>query len=401
MIMLKPKSKKIISGNKKLKVLFVTHWAKRTGGAEHSLIDLLKCATLSADTFLVCSEDGILIDQASQIGISCKTIYCNNNAIEIFRRENLLFTLAKHYKALFAYIVYVYNLYRYVMQLKPDIIHANIPKSHIAAVLISVLGYKGKVVCHLREIIKQQTFTGFLYKLMLLKRDVSFIAISDAVRNSLPIKMNAHVPVLYNGIKVQSERPVKNYSASPKFLYLGRVVPWKGCHHIIDAFNLLYEKIGTKAGTLDIVGDPLYWDQSYKDQLINKVKAFGLTDLINFFPHTNQPDDYYNSHDVLCMASDNEPFGRVAAEAMGRGLPVIGFNSGGMREIIQNNISGLLIEQQNIEDYSKGMCLFSENPDLMKKMGMAGYDFVKCNFDLERNTAGVINYLLDLSYKNR
>lgn len=222
------------------------------------------------------------------------------------------------------------------------------------------------------------------------------IAVSEAVKRDLPPRIKKNTVVLYNGIKIPEQLPPKKPQQKVAFLYLGRIVPWKGCHLLIDAFYLLYQKTGDLCGTLDLVGDTIYWDQSYRKSLADKVNRLNLTEKIRLKPHTSDLQQAFHSHDVLCMASENEPFGRVAIEAMSHGLPVISFESGGICEVVKHGISGFLVEQNNIKAFAETMEMFIHNPDMIVAMGKSGYQITKENFDRERNIPVIIDKMISL-----
>lgn len=73
----------------------------------------------------------------------------------------------------------------------------------------------------------------------------------------------------------------------------------------------------------------------------DKIKVKGIVDNIQ---------ELYRSSDFFVQLSDNEPFGLVALEAMASGLPVILSNSGGFKEIVDNNIDGYLVENGSASD---------------------------------------------------
>lgn len=381
-----------MSGKGRIKILFVTHWAQRLGGAELSLLDIMAEACKRADIYLVTSEDGKLVETAKSLGVNCTIIPCKKG-IENIRRDKMILALLRNIRILFFYFLYVYKFYRYVTCLKPDIIHANIPKSHVALSLSSWLYNDCTFIFHLREIFKKPSFSSALYRSLLPRKNFMIIAISDAVKRNLPTRIKKNTVVLYNGIRIPEQVPQKKHQ-KPVFLYLGRIVPWKGCHLLIDAFNLLYQKAGDLCGTFDLVGDTLYWDQSYRKSLVDKISGLNLTEKIRLMPHTSNPQQTFYTHDVLCMASDNEPFGRVAIEAMSCGLPVISFESGGICEIIKHGISGLLVEQNNISAFADAMEMFINNPVMIESMGKSGYRIAKNNFDLEKNIPRIVDEMI-------
>lgn len=384
-----------MSGTESHKLLFINHWAERLGGAEFSLMDIMVEAAKRAEVFLVTSESGFLIEKAGKAGIKCKIISCNKN-IERFRREHLLFEVVKKWKILLSYLNFIWQLHKYVVELKPDIIHANIPKSHIAAALLSILGYKGILIFHIREIFKKRSLITTLYRFLLPRGSrTRVIAISNAVKMALPHRIEKKSVVLYNGIDVPDTIVKQRNEDTLRFLYLGRIVPWKGCHFLIDAFNEFNNQHDSALASLDLVGDTLYWDQSYRNELVDKINQLKLTDKIRIFPHTENPQETYCSHDVLCMSSDNEPFGRVAAEGMGFGLPVISFHSGGVSEIVINNVTGFLIESNNIENYAAAMGILFKDRLLVRNMGRAGHKLAKEKFNRTINIPVILDYMLN------
>ena len=83
--------------------------------------------------------------------------------------------------------------------------------------------------------------------------------------------------------------------------------------------------------------------------------------------------DKFLDSSMLLMTSLYEPFGLVLAEAMSCGLPVIAFDCPyGPSDIIHDGIDGYLIEDRDIESYSKMVCRLIEDEQLRRKMGQAG-----------------------------
>lgn len=383
-----------MSGTEKHKVLFVSHWGQRLAGAEYSLLDLMGEAINRADVFLCCSEEGQLTEKASILGIKCKIIACSKN-VEKIRRKHLLFNIITNLSTLKKYFLYVKSISEYVSELKPDIIHSNIPKSHIAAALLRFTGYRGLLIFHVREIFDRMSLTSFLYLILFTGKKCCIIAISNAVKDALPKRLRKRSLVFYNGVRVENQLPVKEITDKPKFLYLGRIVPWKGCHLIIDAFAKMFIELKDKSGTLDLVGDTLYWDNSYRTRLLQKISWYNLSDKVKIYPHTDDPYQMYHSHDVLCMASDREPFGRVAAEAMGCGLPVISFDSGGIAEIIKNGITGFLVNHNDLRGYADVMMKLAHDRSVTVMLGKNSYEFAKNNLDRGKNIPQIVDYMIN------
>ncbi len=378
-------------GNRDKKVVFLNHWAKMTGGAELSLIDILKETALRADVVLICSEEGLLVKRCTELGIKSMIIPCKGNLGEI-RRSGLLWTALKKWKDVLGFFLYVLRLRRVILKIDPDAVHANVPKSHMALFIIAALGYNKAAIFHIREIFNPGSFPFYLYRFLFPVRKSAAIAISNAVKNSLPKRVSEKTVLLYNGIEIPPSRIP--HDGPPRFLYLGRVVPWKGCHLLIKAFSVLYKKYGPDAGTLDIIGSTLYWSESYRDELKDQIASVGLSGKISLLPHTDSPQSVLINHDVLCMASDREPFGRVAAEAQGASIPVAGFNSGGLPEIVENGISGILVQNGNTDKLAEAMEQYVVNPSIIEQMGKAGCERVLKLFNRQTQIPLIVDFIL-------
>ena len=84
---------------------------------------------------------------------------------------------------------------------------------------------------------------------------------------------------------------------------------------------------------------------------------------------------FYNWADAVIVPSVlPEPFGLVAIEAMSLGKLVIAANHGGLSEIIEDNVSGLLFEPDNEKDLALKICALIQNPYLIKDLGNKGFE---------------------------
>ena len=76
--------------------------------------------------------------------------------------------------------------------------------------------------------------------------------------------------------------------------------------------------------------------------------------------------------DILVLPAKDEGFGIIYLEANARGKPVIGANSGGAREAILNNYSGLLVEPDDVNSLAKAIIQLLKNKELALKLGEQG-----------------------------
>lgn len=374
-----------MSGNNKPIILFLNHWAKQMGGAEHSLLDILHFSSRAFTCHLITSEPGPLLEKAKKMNVNCHAEPCSGS-LENIRRGNLFQTLLLAWRDIVAFFAYVVRLRRALFHIKPDLIHANVPKSHTALFLLSIMGYTGKCCFHIREIFDNRTLPKIVYTVLFPGRNGSVIAISNAVKKNLPKKMISKTKIIYNGVSLSNSLKRYNNGTILKLLYLGRIVPWKGCHILLDILSMAIKKYPSSNIELSLVGDTLYWPDDYRNDLKNRIEYLHLSPYCRLLPYSDNPESVFLSHDIFCNASLNEPFGRAIAEAQGCGLPVIAFNTGGIPEIVIQNETGILVSYGNCEMFTNAIGKFVEKPYLIKKMGLQGRERIKKHFN--RNKQG-------------
>ena len=92
--------------------------------------------------------------------------------------------------------------------------------------------------------------------------------------------------------------------------------------------------------------------------------ASGLGDAVTWWgvqPHGRLPV-FYRAADVLVVPSRSESFGLVAAEAQASGLPVVAANVGGLRYVIRDGTTGVLVDGWDPADYGKALLRVLESP---------------------------------------
>ncbi|MCX7725541.1 MAG: glycosyltransferase family 4 protein [Chitinispirillaceae bacterium] len=359
-------------GNKKT-ILFINHWAKELGGAEYSLLDILEeiAKSKKAEIYLLTSEEGLLHKKLEGKNINYKIIPCSKNVIKI-RRTSLFISILREWQAMFSFFLFLVKTYLFVSKLKPVCIHANVPKSHITLFFLCLMGYKGKTIIHMREIFEKNSLAYFIYFFFSFVKNLEIIAVSKSVKFHLPSLLQKKTEVIYNGVTISPKKKISFTDYPVKFLYLGRIVRWKRCDILIVAFVRVVKKKRKSSAYLTIAGNLSYGDKNYIDYLTNLIHQNNAEDLIRFNFNIENPLEVLCSHDVMCVPSAKEPFGRVAAEAQGCGLPVIGFKEGGLPEIVIDGETGIVVEEGNLDKLGDAIGYFIDNPHQISLMGERG-----------------------------
>jgi glycosyltransferase involved in cell wall biosynthesis len=92
----------------------------------------------------------------------------------------------------------------------------------------------------------------------------------------------------------------------------------------------------------------------------------------------------YSACDIFVMPSLYEAFGQTSLEAMSCGTPVVGFDTGGIPDMVSPGKTGLLAKRGDIEDLSEKIQWMIDHPEARKSMGIAARQLVKREFTLQR-----------------
>ena len=111
---------------------------------------------------------------------------------------------------------------------------------------------------------------------------------------------------------------------------------------------------------------------------------YGLRERVEFPGWVNDPERLLGENDVLVFPSRwQEPFGLSGAEAQAHGLPVVAFDTGGVREWLQENETGFIVPPFDTAVLAARLEELSADPARARQMGANG-----CAFAQEHFTAG-------------
>jgi glycosyltransferase involved in cell wall biosynthesis len=377
----------------KSRVVFLNFWAADMGGAEYSLLELIEAARGRLEPHLVTSENGTLVDHIRKLGVTCHVIPCGGRMHNI-RRGMRSTCLVSYIPDLFSYTIHVFRMTLLLWRLKPSIVHANVPKSHIALLLAHRFGFRGRIVLHFREIFSSHGFPLKLYTLLYPSHTAAAICISDAVRSALPRKIRATSTVIHNGTPRLQQ---KNRSAVPhtplRLLYLGRIVPWKRCDLLLLILRRTVRLFGEESVRLSLIGPTTYWNPEYRKDLSAEIANRKVESIVRFSEETHDIDTVYGEHDIFVTASTGEPFGRSVAEAQAYGLPVVALRSGGIPEIVEHGESGYLIEEGDTDAFAESVGRFIRHPKLVTIMGRRGRERMRRYFRKDIQISAALDFI--------
>lgn len=168
-----------------------------------------------------------------------------------------------------------------------------------------------------------------------------------------------------NFLSNEELKTTPNYTNKGYFLYIGRLSKEKCVNYLLEAMKDLPKNINLK-----IVGS------GSEENNLKKYAQENNLDNIEFLGFKNREeitDIYKNCISTILPCNWFEIFGMTNIESFINGKPVIASNIGGIPEIVENNINGLLFEPGNIEELKNCILKYWDNPELAVQHGKNGY----------------------------
>lgn len=181
-------------------------------------------------------------------------------------------------------------------------------------------------------------------------------------------------------------RPPRSRNGSFEILCVGRLVPAKGQHILIQAVNRLVKQ-GENV-TLRLVGDG-----PDRDSLRAMVQDLGLTERVLLEGPVNQDkiQKFYQQADAFVLPSFAEGIPVVLMEAMAIEVPCVTTRITGIPELIRDGIDGLLVTPSDDEELAGVIARMIREPELCRQLGEAGRRRVLSCYDLRTNVAHLAN----------
>lgn len=173
---------------------------------------------------------------------------------------------------------------------------------------------------------------------------------------------------------------------------IGRIDWWKGHEYFIEAIAEVSKTVPAIKGL--VIG----WfsksspdrNRQYFDKLRFIVKSLNLQEKIIFTGYRSDISRIIAAMDIVVHASSMpEPFGLVIIEGMAAGKPVIATAAGGVLDIIEDGVNGLLVPPQNSKAMAETILQIIYNQDKAQKIGLAARRSVAEKFTVRHHVNAV------------
>lgn len=190
------------------------------------------------------------------------------------------------------------------------------------------------------------------------------------------------------GDQAQARRALGLGLHSPIALFAGRIQPLKGLTVAVDALAAVRREGAAPSpavgpalrsrlsdATLVVLGGPSgpHGEAEVKE-VKRRIDANGLQDAVSLLPPQRHEilSTFYRAADVCVVPSHSESFGLVALEASACGIPVVASAVGGLTTLVDDGLTGFLVEGRAVEDYAKPLGAILDDPAFGRRLGRAG-----------------------------
>ncbi|KAF3884500.1 MULTISPECIES: glycosyltransferase family 4 protein [Nostocales] len=335
-----------------MKILFLDQSGK-PGGAELCLIDIAKPYKDKSLVGLFADGSFRNLLEKNQIPVEVLT----TQQIQVRKESSLVQGLG----SLSQLIPLITKVVQRARQF--DVIYANTQKALVVGALASFFSQR-PLVYHLHDILSPEHFSQINRRIAvtLANRFASLVIANSEASKAAFIEAggNAKITkVVYNGFdpasfKVQEseiQQLKQELELDGQFIvgHFSRLAPWKGQHILIEALAKCPQQV-----TVILVGDALFGEQEYVQNLHQKVKTLGLENRVKFLGFRSEIPLLMTACNVVAHTSTAaEPFGRVIVEAMLCGKPVIAAKAGGAIELVEHGINGFLVTPGDTQELAR------------------------------------------------
>jgi glycosyltransferase involved in cell wall biosynthesis len=302
------------------------------------------------------------------------------------------------------YFKILYNVLRELFAHKPDLVYMAITskgfgfyKDCVVAILTKSFGYKVIYHLHNKGVATRQHrwLDNMLYRMVFRKSDVILLSqnLYADIQKYVPIE---RVHICANGIADYQIKgnitKEKKKGKQVRILFLSNLMEAKGVFVLLKSCRILIEKqLNFHCSFVGGIGD------ISEEMFLKKVEELGLEKHVSYEgrKYGVEKERSFSEADIFAFPTYNEAFGLVNLEAMQFSLPVVSTLEGGIPDIIEDNVSGLLVNPKDAIAFAEKLEILIKDPKLRISMGENGHKRYKENF----THSAFENRLLDILKK--
>ncbi len=224
------------------------------------------------------------------------------------------------------------------------------------------------------------------------------IAVSSELNIRLQVDFNGKVFTVENGVDIgaiymRSDQQVTfpGESASTRICLVCRLVPVKRVDIFIEVANSIINEMGEQ------VEFYIFGDGPLLDECNLLIEKRGLSKHMHMMGFKDNMSAWLAKMNLLMITSDHEGLPMNLLEAMSLKVPVISHAVGGISRVLGDGDYGMLVSEQNIEDYVTLVKKYLNNPDVAINKAEKGYEFIVNHYTAKKNSDAYLKLYRDLT----
>ncbi len=376
----------MVNDGKKFNILYL-HNESIMGGAEISLLNLVK--GLNRKLFIphfTCSKEGPFIDELEKLKITPDFVQFPGirwpNPVQIYNTVRHLIDIIKKRQI--------------------NLIHSNQPRSNLFGAIAAKLK-DVPIVWHERCLERGRFDSDNIFSFL----PDRIICNSSAVRNRFTKeKIDTRIKIILNGVDLREFDPElkelsgkvirKEFNIDEDELVIGtvgRIDPEKGYEYFLESARIILQDF--KNVRFLVVGEA-FNNPSLEKSLYAMSVEKGIEKKTIFTGFRKDIPQILASMDVIVLPSGIDACSRVLFESMAMRKPLVATNAGGTPEVVQEGVTGLLVDPGDSSEMAKCIMKLLNNKALAEQYGNAGRKRVEAMFTIERNIKETENVYLEL-----
>ncbi len=156
----------------------------------------------------------------------------------------------------------------------------------------------------------------------------------------------------------------------------GQLIPRKGHRYLLQAIA----DLRPKHPEIRLI---IFGEGHLNNQLRAQAASLGLGEVVQFAGFREDLDDFMGSFDIFVHPALAEGLGVATLKAAAAGVPVIGFDAGGLPEAVLDGETGILVSSESVEELQAAIAALIDDADLRQRMGAAGRQRMQSEFSID------------------
>lgn len=382
-----------------MKILVLTHRSNFSGGANRSLLAVLKGLRDKGHQIdvILPKETGELNDALTMENIPWWHCQYYRMGAKPFSGPMRIISYSILYGKYIHHKIKGIEIYNKIKNNDYDVVYTNTILPYCGLFAAKKLNIPS--VIHDREPLDGTNVPQIIgYEKFLYNHANKIIVISSDLKNQWKKRgLTDKIVLITNGIPVEdiplSEQ--KEIDGIFNIVLTARISPTK--HHIdaLKALKILVDR-GITNIKLSFAGtEGEKSDAEYKKSLLKFIGENRLEDNVEFLGEVKDMGKLRSQMNVELMCNPDEPFGRVTVEAMRSGLIVIGVAAGGTLDIVVDGENGLFYKKNDVDDLANKIYTVYSDEKFRKELAQKAIQYGNSHFTMEENVNAIEKVLLE------